>query len=160
MDEIFDELGNMYCNVVGAQYENKEGRSRWSRYHRLKDGDKVVLQREHRNRYDPNAIMVYDAKTMIDLGYLSRRKAAALAPLMDQDYDVSAYIRYVEIDRESGRIVHAVVHIYVEIVRPEGWTAPEPEPAPPREPAATKATPIVPPTSPSKKPWWKRFLGL
>lgn len=69
----------------------------------LRAGDRLVLQREPRNDYDPRAIEVRTRSGAM-LGYLPRVQNPALASLMDAGFEVTARIRRITPDRRQPDI--------------------------------------------------------
>ncbi len=70
-EEIF--LGTLDSSVVGLQYHHA----------RAVPGEEVYLEREPENSHDPRAVRV-DNRDFHALGYLPRKDAAWLAPLLDR----------------------------------------------------------------------------
>lgn len=55
-------------------------------------GNEITLKREPANRYDKNAIAVWSRQSKKQLGYVPRRVAAELAPIMDRQTKMRATI--------------------------------------------------------------------
>jgi len=71
--------------VAGVTYENRQDT--------IKDLNEVVdeleLVREPSNQYDENAIKIMIKESNIDIGYVPRNVAKALAPIMDSgEYEI------------------------------------------------------------------------
>jgi hypothetical protein len=58
----------------------------------------VVLMREPDNRYDPNAIAVHIPALDQQVGHIPRKTAEILAPMMDDDVPLVAWVTWVRID--------------------------------------------------------------
>lgn len=93
MSRVFESL---YTKVVGVTRKNKDGVSRQDILASCSVGDKLVLMRDKFNEYDENAIEVLTVNYQ-QLGYLNRKVAANLAPLMD-----SGFTLYCEIENITG----------------------------------------------------------
>lgn len=72
------------CNIVGSSFH--AGASNWIA--KLHVGQKLRLEREPTNRFDPNAVAVYIFQQC--LGYLSRGVAGEIAPIMDAGTTITA----------------------------------------------------------------------
>lgn len=64
-------------SIMGSSFHN----GAWEHIQRLRGGQQLRVEREPRNKYDPNAISVHIHNQM--LGYFPRGFAAEVAPLMD-----------------------------------------------------------------------------
>lgn len=79
------EILLLECCVAGTTYrENIEEIAEW-----LETGANLRLQREPENKFDPQAIAVYDAQNNI-LGYIPRAKNEVLARLLEAGKHLSA----------------------------------------------------------------------
>ena len=65
-------LGSIETQIVGMQYHEAT----------VRPGEKIYLEREPENPYDPNTILVKNASFQ-PVGYLPREMAVWLAPLLD-----------------------------------------------------------------------------
>lgn len=72
----------IYTQIVGVTKKNEDGTSRQDLLAGCEVGDEVYLERDQFNKYDPNAIEVFDGDYQ-QLGYLNKGLAQDLAPLMD-----------------------------------------------------------------------------
>ena len=61
----------------------------------IKEGDKLILQREPENRFDENAILVLDAQKR-KLGYIPEKDNIVFARLMDAGKYLTAKVKYYE----------------------------------------------------------------
>jgi hypothetical protein len=66
--------------IVGQQHLNT--RAQRDRWHALKPGDPLTLEREPTNEHDPNAIVVLS--NGLKVGYIRAKEAKLLAPWWDQ----------------------------------------------------------------------------
>ncbi len=77
-------------NIVGESKDAADGTPRQHLLVQVNPGDKVVLQRQPENPYDPNAVAVlWNGK---DIGFLPRDDAAALAPALDEGRQYAAQV--------------------------------------------------------------------
>jgi len=80
-------------------------------------GSSFVLKREPENEYDKNAVQVFLAvrkgQYFLDLGYVPRRKAEELAPLMDDGVEFKASFRIKIINEKTG----GLVALYLNLVK-------------------------------------------
>lgn len=81
-----EEAGAFYTKVVGVSFEGRQGLVR-----ALAAGDPLLLRREPGNPHDPHAIKVM-TQSGEQIGYLSARLAARLAPSIDAGARYSAII--------------------------------------------------------------------
>lgn len=87
-----------WINVVGIQYENKDGSSRKKYLLKLTNSDTIKLIREPDNPYDQNAIkLVYGDNFQI--GYIPMDKSKIIAPYLDQEYEYN--VESFQIERED-----------------------------------------------------------
>ena len=61
----------------------------------IKEGDKLILQREPENRFDENAILVLDAQKR-KLGYIPEKDNIVFARLMDAGKYLTAKVKFYE----------------------------------------------------------------
>jgi len=78
-------------SVVGITKRNNDGSSRQVAIKRMREGQRVNLQRDPLNKYDSNAIEVY-SKGGDMIGFISALRAQELAPQMDKGYMVDAHV--------------------------------------------------------------------
>lgn len=78
--------------VAGTTYIKDE-----SVFDDVKEGAKLVLQREPKNRFDENAILVLDEKKR-KLGYIPEKDNMVFARLMDAGKYLTAKIKCYELD--------------------------------------------------------------
>jgi len=94
------EEDGFYSKIAGVSMKNDDGSSRQEI---IKDfahvGDQLILRREPKNKYDPNAIGVWltvkscTGSADRQLGYIEARTAAEMSPNIDRgDSDVYAVI--------------------------------------------------------------------
>jgi len=81
-----EESQSFHTKVVGVTMENRQEVIK-----KLSPNTSIHLKREPGNPYDPNAIMVMTEKGE-QVGYLKRKLALVLAPLLDQGQEYKAYI--------------------------------------------------------------------
>lgn len=74
---------------MGADHANKRGPGRRFGIGLCRPGDPIELRREPGNRYDENAIAVFE-QGGIQIGYVRSERAAWLARVMDRGKEVSA----------------------------------------------------------------------
>lgn len=103
-----EDAGAFYTKVAGVTFEGRQ-----AAVQTLAPGDALILQREPGNTHDPHAIKVL-APSGTQIGYLSARVAARLAPTVDSGTRYSATVSQVTGggDRSFG------VNVYVQ--REEG----------------------------------------
>ena len=73
--------------VAGVTFDNRDGTPRQPFIKQVKKDDRLTLQREPENPFDPNAFQVFwedPAGEAHQLGYVPRALAAVLAPLADE----------------------------------------------------------------------------
>lgn len=75
----------------------------------LKEGDKLILQREPDNRFDENAILVLDPKSR-KLGYIPEKDNIVFARLMDAGKYLTAKIKYEEM-KGSFRKISIIIYL-------------------------------------------------
>ena len=69
----------------------------------IKEGDKLILQREPENRFDENAILVLDAQKR-KLGYIPEKDNTIFARLMDAGKYLIARVEYLVLDGSFKKI--------------------------------------------------------
>lgn len=111
-----EEAGAFYTKVAGVTFEGRQDLVRT-----LSTGDTLVLKREPENPYDPHAVKVATAAGA-QIGYLSARVAARLAPSIDSGARYAATISQIT----GGGDRHYGVNLYLQ--RQEG-PPDEPDPA-------------------------------
>lgn len=92
--------GRYRTHVSGEQYSNPDGISRQDIIKRLALGLPLRLVREKNNKYDSNAIAVYSNAGCI--GYVSKKNAVWIAPLIDEGNDLFASIADIFPDNYEG----------------------------------------------------------
>lgn len=75
--------------VVGANFPNKRGPTRWFGISLCKPGDPIKLVREPTNPADPRAVAVYSDRN-IQLGYLTAERAPMIGSWLQNGRDVRA----------------------------------------------------------------------
>ena len=73
----------------GERFANSDGSSRQEELARCRPGQRVCLEREPDNPHDPLAVALY-SKRGVQLGYLGRKDARWIAPLIDAGQSVVA----------------------------------------------------------------------
>lgn len=79
--------------VAGVTFDNRDGTSRQLYVRHVKKDDRLLLQREPLNDFDPNAIVVLWTTpdgVAHQLGYVPRALSAVLAPLVDAGATLTA----------------------------------------------------------------------
>ncbi len=99
-----EEAGAFYTKVVGVSFEGRQDLIR-----ALSPGDALHLTREPDNPHDPHAIKIA-TEAGVQVGYLSARLAARLAPSFDTGARYSATISEVT----GGGDRHLGINIYVQ----------------------------------------------
>ena len=84
-----DPTGTIKTKIVGVTKSNPRGEARQDILAQCKKNDPLLLIREPKNRYDPNAIKVC-TQSRKQLGYISRELAEDMAPVMDRGNRASA----------------------------------------------------------------------
>ena len=116
--------------VVGVTKRNEDGQSRQELIELLDPGDELYLEREPDNEYDENAIAVFN-ESWEQIGYLSRKVAEELAPLMDEGYETKCIVT--AITGGSDDKPSFGCNIEITVYSPEEWAVlnhqkqPEPE---------------------------------
>lgn len=110
-----EEAGAFYTKVVGVSFEGRQ-----ALIQALAPGDQLLLKREPENPHDPHAIKV-TTHAGDQIGYLSARLAARLAPSVDAGARYAATISQLT----GGGERHYGVNVYVQ--RQEG-SPEEPDP--------------------------------
>lgn len=98
----------MWTRVAGVTYQNEDGTSRKDIIAGLSSGDKLRLEREPDNKYDPNAVKVCAlcGDTWKQIGYLPKDVAGEVSTALEagqkysvilEDFGVSNDIPYCEI---------------------------------------------------------------
>jgi len=90
-DDAFDERGTMRTKVAGVTHPNADGTSRQAIIARCREGDRLLVDREPKNAFDPNAVRISRVRGE-QLGYLPRGRAAELAPWMDRGHRYEAKV--------------------------------------------------------------------
>lgn len=92
-------MKEFYSKIAGVSQNNEDGSSRQEAIeYNAKVGKPLILNREPKNKFDPNAISVWVfskgcfGSGTHQLGYLEARVASELAPLIDQGVPVNAVI--------------------------------------------------------------------
>ena len=75
----------------------------------IREGDKLILQREPENRFDENAILVLDAQKR-KLGYIPEKDNIVFARLMDAGKYLTAKIEQIE---NTGTFRKISINIYL-----------------------------------------------
>lgn len=131
--------------VVGVTKRNEDGQSRQELIELLDPGDELYLEREPDNEYDENAIAVFN-ESWEQIGYLSRKVAEELAPLMDEGYETKCIVT--AITGGSDDKPSFGCNIEITVYSPEEWAVlnhqkqPEPEELKPSQEVAVTVTPI------------------
>jgi single-stranded-DNA-specific exonuclease len=106
-----EDAAAFYTKVAGVSYDNRQ-----AAVGALAAGDPLVLTREPDNAHDPHAIRV-STTAGEQVGYLSARVAARLAPLADAGDRYTATVSQVT----GGGDRHHGLNVYIR--RVERWTA-------------------------------------
>jgi single-stranded-DNA-specific exonuclease len=106
-----EDAAAFYTKVAGVSYDDRQ-----TTVAALAAGDALVLTREPDNAHDPHAIRV-STTAGEQVGYLSARLAARLAPLVDAGERYTATVSQVT----GGGDRHHGVNVYIR--RAERWTA-------------------------------------
>lgn len=80
--------------IAGEAQVNADGTSRQQIIKRCKEGERLVLKREPENPHDPNAVAVL-RESGAQIGYVSRRNAEWVAPLLDEGRRMEAQIEQI-----------------------------------------------------------------
>lgn len=78
--------------IAGVSYKNSEGTSRQKILKKCNIGECLIIKREPKNRYDPNAIAIF-RQNGEQLGYIPREFAEWLAPKMDNGLEPLVHIK-------------------------------------------------------------------
>jgi hypothetical protein len=90
-EAFVDLTKTIRTKIVGVTKTNPDGGERQKLLSKCKAGQTLLLIREPKNQYDPNAIMVCThARTQ--LGYIDSELAEDMAPVMDQGNGATAQI--------------------------------------------------------------------
>lgn len=86
--------------VVGTRYPNEDGSSRSEYIEKYVEDEKsLILTRDRLNQHDPNAIQVLvdtGGTSFGIIGFIPRKVAATLAPLMGAGKQVDAWVEFYE----------------------------------------------------------------
>jgi hypothetical protein len=104
--------------AVGCGYENEDGSSRQLELAECRPGDPLELVRQPENPHDPLAVAIITASGTC-VGYLSRDRAAWIAPKIDRGYPVNAIVERVKGAHLSNATLGLVIRMNIEGELPE-----------------------------------------
>jgi hypothetical protein len=104
--------------AVGCGYENEDGSSRQLELAECRPGDPLDLVRQPENPYDPLAVAIFTAGGTC-IGYLSRDRAAWIAPKIDRGYLVLAIVERVKGTDLPGSTLGLVMRLNMDGEEPE-----------------------------------------
>lgn len=105
-EDEFGYNGRYTMHVAGEQH----GVFRQSTIKKIRLGDKLKLKREPFNEHDANAIAIYWKSSQI--GYVSRRCAEWMAPMLDKQVALEASVAEVFFDTYAGeRFLNVMMHV-------------------------------------------------
>ncbi|MDD3228906.1 MAG: HIRAN domain-containing protein [Oscillospiraceae bacterium] len=81
-----------HTKVAGVTFDNRQRLIR-----RMTEGESISLQRDPRNEYDKNAIMVINSAGN-QIGFISKELAAVMAPNMDRGIGYTAVVCNINAD--------------------------------------------------------------
>lgn len=86
----------LYTKVAGTTFDGRQGIiSDLKNNGMLHHGQSLLLQREHNNKYDSNAVQVIHSQSKQILGYIPKDKASDIARKMDNGTNFIAYVEAV-----------------------------------------------------------------
>lgn len=104
--------------AVGCSYENDDGSSRQLELAECRPGDRVELVRQPNNPHAPLAVAIFTASSTC-VGYLSRDRAARIAPKIDRGYPVNAIVERVKGAHLPDATLGLVMRINMDGEEPE-----------------------------------------
>ena len=104
--------------AVGCWFDNDDGSSRQLELAECRPGDRVELVRQPHNPHDPLAVAIVTASGTC-VGFLSRDRAAWIAPKIDRGYPVNAIVERVKGLHLAGATLGLVMRINMEGEEPE-----------------------------------------
>ena len=70
------------------------------------------LERDCKNKFDSNAIKVLATKHRLEIGWIPKKLAKQLAPLMDAGREFKVQFIYKVVDEETGRARQLIIKIW------------------------------------------------
>ena len=104
--------------AVGCWYDNDDGSSRQLELGECRPGDHVELVRQPLNAHDSLAVAIVTASGTC-VGFLSRDRAAWIAPKIDRGYPVNAIVERVKGAHLPGATLGLVMRINMEGEEPD-----------------------------------------
>ena len=87
-----DRIRHMFTKAVGVSYENDDGTRRQAIIPRCQPYERLALEHDDTNQYDPNAVKVR-RQTGEHIGWLNRRLAAEVVSKSRKGYRFAAFVK-------------------------------------------------------------------
>lgn len=100
--------------IAGVTQNNEDGSNRQNILKTCQPEDKLLLRREHYNKYDKNAIQILLKRTGKQLGYINREVTAEIAPYIDSGNSIWAEITSLTGGSAQKPTIGCNIRIYIE----------------------------------------------